>query len=690
MRKNFTRILAAVAASFAVLSCMQANLEEEPVNILPNQYIATFESSDDEGSPDTKVSLASDNTTVTWDKGDVIEFINDNAQYVSTWQAGTVDQNGKRAVFDLKSGSAEKQATFAIYRGLNEGTSIGLVNGRPTMISFIMQKQTGLFKDANVMAAKIVDRTLEFKQVFGIFELKVSDSKVKKILVEGPGIASAVEVTFYQNSNSKNIDNVKPVGQGYDAITVDNIKPGTWYVAVAPKTYDAGSITISYLDANDAVVTSVKYPNLLTVYRKDIIAFGDISEHTTMSSTLPDGDTFRNYMIQLAGTLNNITGIQFYRSMSNPQGGIEIAKDVYMSYSNGIISVKTSKTQYTANEDCSGMFDGCKNATFINGLSNVNTSATTDMAWMFNDCYKLKSLDLGWYFTTANVTNMFDMFYSCEALEELDLGTWNTRKVTNMGYMFEWCWALKKVILGRNFVIPDGCFVDEMLLGGDVTFYGTTEEMESFNRSLVPGNTGDYYPGCLHFAIDMGDAGWWSAWNVGAEKPVDYGDYYAWGETKTKSDYSWHTYFDNPSTDGLNFTKYNNDGGKTVLDPVDDVAHVKWGGKWRMPTDDECTKLTTKCTWAWTDSYKSTGVAGRIVTSSNGNYIFLPAAGYREGGGGLGSARSYGCYWSSSLNTYYPYYAYEFGFGSDFVGTYSYHRRRGLSVRPVSDRPVSE
>ena len=118
MRKNFTRIIAAVAASFAVLSCMQANLEEEPVNILPNQYVATFESSDDEGSPDTKVSLASDNTTVTWDKGDVIEFISNNGPCVSTWQAGTVDQNGKRAVFNLKSGSAEEQATFAIYRAV--------------------------------------------------------------------------------------------------------------------------------------------------------------------------------------------------------------------------------------------------------------------------------------------------------------------------------------------------------------------------------------------------------------------------------------------------------------------------------------------------------------------------------------------------------------------------------------------
>ena len=84
--------------------------------------------------------------------------------------------------------------------------------------------------------------------------------------------------------------------------------------------------------------------------------------------------------------------------------------------------------------------------------------------------------------------------------------------------------------------------------------------------------------------------------------PEDYGDYYAWGETKPKENYSWLMYKFGKSSSGP-FSKYStprSDGpidNKTVLEPEDDVAHVKLGGKWRMPTDFEWTELRAKCTW---------------------------------------------------------------------------------------------
>jgi|GEM_PF-1281567 hypothetical protein len=183
-------------------------------------------------------------------------------------------------------------------------------------------------------------------------------------------------------------------------------------------------------------------------------------------------------------------------------------------------------------------------------------------------------------------------------------------------------------------------------------------------------------------ALDLGLSVKWANMNVGAESPEDYGNYYVWGETSTKDTYSWDTYFD--TNDGGNtFTKYNNEGGKTVLEPEDDAAHVNWGGSWRMPTEAEWQELRDNCTWTWTTQ---NGINGYKVTSNKAGYtdkfIFLPAAGYR-GGSGLNRVGSYGYYWSSSLSGGSSYSAWRLGFnsGSHFLSNSS--RYSGPSVRPV-------
>jgi len=171
----------------------------------------------------------------------------------------------------------------------------------------------------------------------------------------------------------------------------------------------------------------------------------------------------------------------------------------------------------------------------------------------------------------------------------------------------------------------------------------------------------------------------WATCNVGATTPEEYGNYYAWGETTTKSDYSWDTY---KHGDGETFSKYNTTDGKTTLEASDDAATTNWGSAWRMPTDGEWTELRENCEWIWTDSYQTTGVAGYWVTGKNGNTIFLPAAGYRRYGS-LGGAGDCGLYWSSSLDTDYPGGAWYADFGSNIVYDYSYNRCYGQSVRPV-------
>ena len=184
--------------------------------------------------------------------------------------------------------------------------------------------------------------------------------------------------------------------------------------------------------------------------------------------------------------------------------------------------------------------------------------------------------------------------------------------------------------------------------------------------------------------------------------PEDYGDYYAWGEIDPyyssqdpltwkggKTGYNWASYkWCNGSYSTL--TKYNtsssygNVDNKTVLESSDDVASVKLGGKWRMPTGAEWRELMTKCTWTWTTNYNGTGVTGRIVTATNGNSIFLPAAGGRLATD-LNFVGSDGNYWSSSLSTDRPRYAWDVGFGSDNVYRLSSFRCYGFSVRPVSE-----
>ena len=183
-------------------------------------------------------------------------------------------------------------------------------------------------------------------------------------------------------------------------------------------------------------------------------------------------------------------------------------------------------------------------------------------------------------------------------------------------------------------------------------------------------------------AVDLGLSVKWANINVGAESPEDYGNYYAWGETSTKETYNWSTYFD--TNDGGNtFTKYNNEGGKTVLDPEDDAAHVNWGGSWRMPTKAEWQELLDNCRWTWTTQ---NGINGYKVTSNKAGYtdkfIFLPAASYRDGSD-LDGVGSYGFFWSSSLAEYDSGNAWRLRFYSGRHHLGDFGRHCGFSVRPI-------
>ena len=191
--------------------------------------------------------------------------------------------------------------------------------------------------------------------------------------------------------------------------------------------------------------------------------------------------------------------------------------------------------------------------------------------------------------------------------------------------------------------------------------------------------------------VDLGLSVKWATCNVGASKPEAYGDYFAWGETKPKTIYDWNTYkWCNGSETSL--TKYNIYNGygvvdyKTQLDLSDDAAHVNWGGDWRMPTDAEWTELREQCIWGWTTGK---GIIGyTVISKSNGNRIFLPAAGYHSDKPVL-KVGVEGYYWSSSLDKVCSYEALFRNLRSDAVSRSCRVRAFGLSVRPVLDENKS-
>ena len=174
-------------------------------------------------------------------------------------------------------------------------------------------------------------------------------------------------------------------------------------------------------------------------------------------------------------------------------------------------------------------------------------------------------------------------------------------------------------------------------------------------------------------AVDLGLSVKWATFNVGSNSPERYGDYFAWGETETKVNYS-----------SSNSVTYGDEDMEDISgDATYDAATANWGSTWRMPTNDEFEELIDSCTWKWS-SYEATSVKGYTVTGSNGNSIFLPAAGYRYGSS-LYYAGSDGYYWSSTPNASYSYYAYGLDFDSSDRGAHNISRYDGRSVRPVSE-----
>ena len=209
------------------------------------------------------------------------------------------------------------------------------------------------------------------------------------------------------------------------------------------------------------------------------------------------------------------------------------------------------------------------------------------------------------------------------------------------------------------------------------TFFGDIKANKIYYRTASDGATVESLPWSEiqeidgHEYVDLGlpSGLLWATCNVGAETPEEYGDYFAWGETSTKAEYTEA----NSLTNGKEM-------GDISGNVQYDAATANWGGDWRMPTKSEYNELLNNCTCTWT---AQNGVKGYKVTSNvNGNYIFLPAAGIRLMSS-LGDAGNNGYYWSSTPVASNSYFAFYLSFNNGYHGMYNNRRYSGRSVRPV-------
>ena len=180
-----------------------------------------------------------------------------------------------------------------------------------------------------------------------------------------------------------------------------------------------------------------------------------------------------------------------------------------------------------------------------------------------------------------------------------------------------------------------------------------------------------------HEYVDLGLSVRWATCNLGATVPYQYGNYYAWGETSTKSSYTEN-----------NSRTYEVNLGEIAGVPGYDPARAAWGSEWRLPTAQELQELVDRCIWEWTSL---DGIAGYKVTGPNGNSIFLPAAGYYfyEPGSLLSGVGESGYYWISTSDGGIAinwYFAKCICFDSDDYAYYDQLRFIGASIRPVTDK----
>lgn len=276
------------------------------------------------------------------------------------------------------------------------------------------------------------------------------------------------------------------------------------------------------------------------------------------------------------------------------------------------------------------------------------------------------------------------------SLAELGI-CWDTVRnpTVNGAHLFTNNWSGSFTCLLDSLEPNTNYYVRSYALKGVMYYYG--DEKNFTTEDTISGGGGSGGGGATEefTYVDLGlpSGLLWAECNVGATVPEEYGSYFAWGETQPKDFYDWINY--KYGTDWNLITKYCTDqelglngfvDNLVTLEPEDDAATVAWGDGWRIPTKEEWNELNENTNAGWTTV---NGVNGRRFVASNGNSIFLPAAG-RRWAHEFYDVGNYGNYWSSSLYSSGAYFSWSINFYSNWWPSVDCKARYlGFSVRPV-------
>ena len=441
--------------------------------------------------------------------------------------------------------------------------------------------------------------------------------------------------------------------------------------------FGANIVSNTYDTAKECWV--IKFDGKVTTIGRE--AFYKCSSLTSV--TIPDSvTTIGDYAFENCNSLTSVT---------IPDSVTAIGKRAFVRCS----SLQEFKGKFASEDSRCLIVDGILNSFAPAGLTEytIYNSVTTIGRSAFYGCDSLTSITI-----PDSVTTIGDYaFEYCSSLTSITIPD----SVTTIGdYAFEYCSSLTSVTIGDSVTtIGDDAFswcsslvyvycqtLTPPILCGTL-FYNTNYDLKIFVKSecveayrseqhwreyahnIIGYNfeLGEIVTDTLHpYAVDLGLSVKWACCNIGASRPEEYGDYYAWGEICVKNEYTKE-----------NSICYNMSIWDISGNPLYDAAVAIWGDTWRIPTDDEFTELCEQCEWMWT-TYN--GVDGMKVTGPNGNYIFLPAADISNVNSNTGK---YWCATSGPFTWSADYIWFQHSGYVDSKGWTSRHL--GCSIRPVKD-----
>ena len=725
-----------------VVSCSINEMDTKNAFTMSDEvFYASLESY---SNPDTKVYV-DENVKILWDEDDRITIFNKytyNQEYRFLGETGD-NAGGFRKVpkDDEFVARNDINNVYAVYPYL-ETTKISNEEVMTiTLPSEQVYREGSFGPGANVMTSATEDNMLRFKNVGGYLVLKFYGEgvSISSIKLEGNnGELISGKSTITQTVGGNPTVQMSSTAETSVMLTCETPvelgatkEEATQFWLVVPPTSFTGGFTLTVTDADGRVFVKETSKNL-SISRNGVLRISPIEVVPSFDGVIvPFEDAiFRAYCVKNFDTdgdgrvsyaeAQEVTSIIVCTDDITSLRGIEYFSKLQILICSG--STISSSSDFFSGSGQLYSLDVSKNTALTelwcncNQLGSLDLSKNTALTKLVCTCNQLHSLDLS---HNAALT-----FLECAENYLTDI---DNSKNTMLSFLNCWRNQLTDLDVSNNTALTDLTCSENQLTSLDVSYNTALTDLDcswnQLNSLDLSNNTAltklscvynpllseiwlrkgqeiltllEYDPNVTTIkykdvpeAVDMGLSVKWASFNLGASAPEEFGDYYAWGETVPKDDYTWETYkwcmgTDNTMTNYCSNSEYGYNGytdTKTVLDLEDDAAHVNLGGSWRMPTDAEWEELINNCTWTWTTQ---NGVYGRVVTAPNGNSIFLPAAGYRfDTDPDLDSVGTYGYYSSSSINKGFPYCAWNVGFYSGNVYMGNSYRCCGESVRPV-------